>query len=181
MPTNSKAPTHYRTKTKGETVKYGEGDPHLKAKMRVVNILRKWIKESKHYITTACLVQPEVSLLASYELSYIDESTGQKTILLPDLIDPRSPQRGRKRFFHPFDVVVKLTHLNKLVEWIFIEVDGRWHEKQKVQNRDREVERIQAQVIPDGRFVRIPIGEAKHATEKEIIDLVFWSVFPQRR
>lgn len=140
--------------------------------MRVVNILRKFIKDSNHYITTACLVQPEVNLLASYELSYIDESKGEKAILLPDLINPRTPALGRKRFFHPFDIVVKLTHLNRLVEWIFIEVDGRWHEKKKVQNRDREVERVQQQLIPDGRFVRIDIGDAKYLPEHEIVNLV---------
>lgn len=187
MATKSKTKTNktkahgFRASRKSDTFKYGEGDPHLKAKMRVVEILRSWINKSGHYLASASLVQPEVSLSASYELFYVDESRGQKAILLPELINPRTPAMGRKRFFHPFDICVKLVHLNKLVEWILIEIDGKWHEKKRTQQRDREVERIQAQLIPDARLVRIPISEAKHAPEKDLIDLVFWSVFAQRR
>lgn len=139
--------------------------------MRVVNILKKEIEDSKHYITSACLVEPEVKLFATYKLYYID-NRGQEIVLLPDLIDPRIPERGRKRFFHPFDILVKLVHLNKLIEWIFVEIDGKWHEKKKTQARDREVERVQQQLIPDGNFVRIDIADAKALSPHEIVKLV---------
>lgn len=168
---------HFRAKRKSELFQNGEGDPHIKAKMRVAGIIDKWIKDSKHYITTACIVEVEVKLAASYELYYLD-TNGQKVVLLPEFIDPRRPEAGRKRFFHPFDILVKLVHLNKLVEWIFVEVDGRWHEKLKVKVRDRYIEEKQQQLLPDARLVRIHIADAKALPPHEIVQLV---IKPRRR
>lgn len=120
-----------RDQFKGSTFRYGEGNPHERAKFRLVSILQTY----------------------HWEKIETDKPWDVRTTW-----GWKKEDDPKIKYYHEYDVYAEFKHSNGLISRYIFEIDGSSHEKKHQKNHDRTAEDYANFFELCTRFVRMDIG-----------------------
>jgi hypothetical protein len=120
-----------------EGFKHGEGTPHGKAKDRLICILgfNGWF------------VYPDAIFQCAFYLRNKEGSTLKS-----------NTKKHAMGYYHEFDIYANKLHSNGLTSELIVEIDGKSHDSEVQQGKDKTAEEYAAFFLPDARLVRMDIG-----------------------